>query len=167
MSEFLPFALPFIGVDEIAEAVDTLKSGWLTTGKKIVTFEGQFEEYVNTSHARAVNSAISGLHIALEAIGIGPGDAVITTAYTFTATAEVIRYLGADPMLVDIDPKTFNVDLDLIRKEIAKHDNVKAIIPVHFSGQSCEIDEILEIAKEYNIKVVEDAAHALPTNYIW
>ncbi len=134
MNEFLPFALPFIGEDEINEVVDTLKSGWLTTGKKTVAFEGQFEEYVNASHALAVNSATSGLHLALEAIGVGPGDAVITTPYTFTATAEVIRYLGADPILVDIDPKTFNIDPDLIRKEIAKHDNVKAIMPVPFAG---------------------------------
>ncbi|MGK0271575.1 MAG: dTDP-4-amino-4,6-dideoxygalactose transaminase [Cocleimonas sp.] len=165
MSEFLPFALPLIGEDEITEVVDTLKSGWLTTGKKTVAFEGQFAEYVNASNALAVNSATSGLHLALEAIGIGPGDAVITTPYTFTATAEVIRYLGADPILVDIDPQTFNIDPDLIRKEIAKHDNVKAIMPVHFAGQACEMDEILEIAKEHDIKVVEDAAHALPTTY--
>jgi dTDP-4-amino-4,6-dideoxygalactose transaminase len=165
LSEFLPFALPLIGEDEITEVVDTLKSGWLTTGKKTVAFEGQFAEYVNASNALAVNSATSGLHLALEAIGIGPGDAVITTPYTFTATAEVIRYLGADPILVDIDPQTFNIDPDLIRKEIAKHDNVKAIMPVHFAGQACEMDEILEIAKEHDIKVVEDAAHALPTTY--
>ena len=164
-ASFLPFALPLIGEDEITEVVDTLRSGWLTTGKKTVAFEGQFEEFVNASHALAVNSATSGLHLALEAIGVGPGDAVITTPYTFTATAEVIRYLGADPILVDIDPQTFNIDPDLIRKEIAKHDNVKAIMPVHFAGQACEMDEILEIAKEHDIKVVEDAAHALPTTY--
>lgn len=165
MNDFLPFALPLIGEDEITEVVDTLKSGWLTTGKKTVAFEKQFEEYVDASNALAVNSATSGLHLALEAIGVGEGDAVITTAYTFTATAEVIRYLGADPILVDIDPNTFNIDPDLIRKEIAKHDNIKAIMPVHFAGQSCEMDEILEIAKEHDIKVVEDAAHALPTTY--
>lgn len=165
MNDFLPFALPLIGDDEIEEVVDTLKSGWLTTGKKTVAFENQFEEYVNASNALAVNSATSGLHLALEAIGVGQGDAVITTPYTFTATAEVIRYLGADPILVDIDPKTFNIDPDLIRQEIAKHNNVKAIMPVHFAGQACEMDEILEIAKEHNIKVVEDAAHALPTTY--
>lgn len=165
MSDFLPFALPLIGDEEITEVVDTLKSGWLTTGKKTVAFEKQFEEYVDASNALAVNSATSGLHLALEAIGVGPGDAVITTAYTFTATAEVIRYLGADPILVDIDPQTFNIDPELIRKEIAKHDNVKAIMPVHFAGQACEMDEILEIAKEHDIKVVEDAAHALPTTY--
>lgn len=165
MSEFLPFALPLIGEDEITEVVDTLKSGWLTTGKKTVAFEKQFEEFVDASHALAVNSATSGLHLALEAIGVGRGDAVITTAYTFTATAEVIRYLGADPILVDIDPHTFNINPDLIRQALTKHDNVKAIMPVHFAGQSCEMDEILEIAKEHDLKVVEDAAHALPTTY--
>lgn len=165
MNDFLPFALPLIGDEEINEVVDTLKSGWLTTGKKTAAFEGQFAEYVKASNALAVNSATSGLHLALEALGVGHGDAVITTPYTFTATAEVIRYLGADPILVDIDPQTFNIDPDLIRQKIAEHHNVKAIMPVHFAGQACEMDEILAIAKEYNIKVVEDAAHALPTTY--
>lgn len=165
MSDFLPFALPLIGDDEITEVVDTLKSGWLTTGKKTATFESDFKDFVDASNALAVNSATSGLHLALEAIGVGPGDVVITTPYTFTATGEVIRYLGADPVLVDIDPQTFNIDPDLVREVIDKHENVKAILPVHFAGQSCEMDEILEIAKEYDVKVVEDAAHALPTTY--
>ena len=165
MNEFLPFALPLIGDDEILEVVDTLKSGWLTTGKKTATFENNFAEFVEASHALAVNSATSGLHLALEAIGVGPGDGVITTPYTFTATAEVIRYLGADPVLVDIDPKTFNINPDFIRDAISKHDHIKVIIPVHFAGQSCEMDKILEIAREYDIKVVEDAAHALPTTW--
>ena len=165
MDKFLPFALPLIGEDEINEVVDTLRSGWLTTGQKTVTFEKHFAEFVEASHALAVNSATSGLHLALEAVGVGPGDVVITTPYTFTATAEVIRYLGADPVLVDIDPKTFNINPELIREAIEKHDNVKAIIPVHFAGQACEMDEILAIAKEHDIKVVEDAAHALPTTY--
>jgi len=165
LDKFLPFALPLIGDEEITEVVDTLKSGWLTTGKKTAAFERQFEEFVVAENALAVNSATSGLHLALEAIGVGEGDAVLTTPYTFTATAEVIRYLGADPVLVDIDPQTFNIDPNLIRQEIAKHKNIKAIIPVHFAGQSCEMDEILEIAKEYDVKVVEDAAHALPTTY--
>lgn len=165
MKEFLPFALPLIGDDEITEVVDTLKSGWLTSGKKTATFEKNFADFVGASHALAVNSATSGLHLALEAVGVGPGDVVITTPYTFTATAEVIRYLGADPVLVDIDPRTFNINPDLIRDVIAQHDNIKAIIPVHFAGQSCDMDKILEIAKEYNIKVVEDAAHALPTTW--
>jgi dTDP-4-amino-4,6-dideoxygalactose transaminase len=139
LSDFLPFALPLIGDAEITEVVDTLKSGWLTTGKKTATFEKDFATFVDASNALAVNSATSGLHLALEAVGVGEGDAVITTPYTFTATAEVIRYLGADPILVDIDPKTFNINPDLIRNTIAQHDNVKAIMPVHFAGQSCVI----------------------------
>jgi len=152
LNEFLPFALPLIGDDEITEVVDTLKSGWLTTGKKTAIFEKDFAEFVDASHALGVNSATSGLHLALEAVGVGPGDAVITTPYTFTATAEVIRYLGADPLLVDIEPKTFNINPDLIRDVISKHDNIKAIIPVHFAGQSCDMDKILEIAKEFCVK---------------
>lgn len=165
MNNFLPFALPLIGDDEISEVVDTLRSGWLTTGKKTQVFENDFAAFVNASHALGVNSATSGLHLALEAIGVGPGDLVITTPYTFTATAEVIRYLGADPLLVDIDAKTFNINPALIREALEKHDNVKAIMPVHFAGQSCEMDEIIQLAKEYDVKVVEDAAHALPTTW--
>ncbi len=165
MEDFLPFALPLIGEEEINEVVDTIRSGWLTTGKKTVQFETDFAEFVEASNALAVNSATSGLHLALEAVGVSEGDVVITTPYTFTATAEVIRYLGADPVLVDIDPKTFNINPDLLQDAIDKHDNVKAIVPVHFAGQACEMDSILEIAKKNNLKVVEDAAHALPTTW--
>lgn len=165
MSTFLPFALPLIGEDEITEVVDTLKSGWLTTGPKTARFEKDFAAFVGASHALAVNSATSGLHLALEAVGVGPGDKVITTTYTFTATAEVIRYLGADPILIDIEPDTFNMDPEKLRQAIAESDNVKAIMPVHFAGQSCDMDEILSIAKEHDLKIVEDAAHALPTTY--
>ncbi len=165
MKYFLPFALPLIGDEEITEVVDTLKSGWLTTGKKTADFEKSFASFVDASHALAVNSATSGLHLALEAVGVGAGDLVITTPYTFTATAEVIRYLGAHPLLVDIDPDTFNISPKLIREALDNNDNIKAILPVHFAGQSCEMDEILEIAKEHDIKVVEDAAHALPTTW--
>lgn len=165
MSEFLPFALPLIGEEEISEVVDTIRSGWLTTGQKTLTFENDFAGFVEASHALAVNSATSGLHLALEAVGVGPGDVVITTPYTFTATAEVIRYLGADPVLVDIDPKTFNINPDLISDAMKQNDNVKAIIPVHFAGQSCDMDKILAIAKAHDIKVVEDAAHALPSTW--
>lgn len=165
MSEFLPFALPLIGDEEIAEVVDTLKSGWLTTGPKTIQFEQDFADFVGASHALAVNSATSGLHLALEAIGVGAGNKVITTTYTFTATAEVIRYLGADPILVDIDPNTFNLDIHQLRNALSSNDNVKAIMPVHFAGQACEMNEILAMAKEYGVKVVEDAAHALPTTY--
>ncbi len=106
---FLPFALPETGEEEIAEVADTIRSGWMTTGPKVARFEVEFAEYVGARYALAVNSATAGLHLALEAAGIGPGDLVLTTPYTFTASAEVIRYLGADPVFVDIDPVSFNM----------------------------------------------------------
>ena len=165
MSKFIPFALPLIGDDEIAEVVATLRSGWLTTGPKTAQFEKNFAEFIGVDHALGVNSATSGLHLALEAVGVGRGDKVITTPYTFTATAEVLRYLGADPILVDIDPKTFNIDPEKIKEIASKHDNIKAIMPVHFAGQCCEMDAIRDIANKHNWKIVEDAAHALPTTW--
>lgn len=165
MSEpFLPFALPDIGEDEITEVVDALRSGWITTGPKTKQFESDFAQWLGGGiEAIAVNSATAGLHLALEAIGIGPGDEVITTAYTFTASAEVIRYLGAHPILVDIDPQTFNIDPRKI--EVAITERTKAILPVHFAGLACDMDAILAIAKKHGLSVVEDAAHALPTRY--
>lgn len=161
---FLPFALPDIGEEEIAEVVDSLRSGWLTTGQKTKQFEREFAEFIGTDVvALAINSATSGLHLALEAVGISPGDEVITTPYTFTATAEVIRYLGANPVFVDIDETTFNIDPTKIEAVITQ--KTKAIIPVHFGGLACEMQPILEIARKYNLRVIEDAAHALPTTY--
>lgn len=164
MAEFLPFALPDIGEEEINEVVDSLRSGWLTTGPKTKQFESDFVEFLGGGvEAISVNSATAGLHLALEAIGIQPGDEVITTAYTFTSTAEVIRYLGAHPVFVDIDPNTFNIDPNMIEQAITS--KTKAIMPVHFAGLSCEMDEIIAIARKHNLKIVEDAAHALPTTY--
>lgn len=164
MSDFLPFALPDIGEEEITEVLDSLRSGWLTTGPKAKRFEQEFAEFIGDGvEAIAVNSATAGLHLALEALGIGPGDEVITTPYTFTATAEVIRYLGAHPVFVDIDPATFNIDPLKIEKAITPR--TKAIIPVHFAGLPCDMDDILEIAKKHDLKVVEDSAHALPAKY--
>ena len=164
MTEFLPFALPDIGEEEIEEVVDSLRSGWLTTGPKTKRFEEDFATFVGDGvEAIAVNSATAGLHLALEAIGIGPGDEVITTPYTFTATAEVIRYLGAHPVFVDINPTTFNIDPLKIEKAITQR--TKAIIPVHFAGLACDMDPIMAIAKKYGLKIVEDAAHSLPTTY--
>ena len=165
MKKFLPFALPEIGDEEIAEVVDSLKSGWITTGPKAKQFEQDFSAFLGGGDIEsiAVNSATAGLHLALEAIGIGPGDEIITTTYTFTATVEVIRYLGADPVLVDIDPKTMNIDTTKIERAISPR--TKAIIPVHFAGLACDMARILEIARRYGLKVVEDAAHALPTTY--
>ncbi|MBV5348782.1 aminotransferase class I/II-fold pyridoxal phosphate-dependent enzyme, partial [bacterium] len=162
MSGYLPFALPDIGDEEINEVLDSLRSGWLTTGPKTKRFEEDFAAFAgNGTEAIAVNSATAGLHLALEAVGIGPGDEVVTTPYTFTSTAEVVRYLGADPVFVDIDPLTFNIDASKIEAAITPR--TKAIIPVHFAGLACDMDAILTIARKHGLKVVEDAAHALPT----
>jgi dTDP-4-amino-4,6-dideoxygalactose transaminase len=165
---FLPFALPEIGEEDIAEVVDTLRSGWITTGPKAKRFEAAFKDWLSDAgdnteglHCIAVNSATAGLHLALEAIGIGPGDEVITTTHTFTATAEVVRYLGADVKLVDIDPATLNIDP--ARIEAAITPRTKAIMPVHYAGLAADMPAILAIAKKHGLKVVEDAAHALPT----
>jgi dTDP-4-amino-4,6-dideoxygalactose transaminase len=164
MLNFLPFALPDIGEDEINEVVDSLKSGWLTTGPKAKQFEEDFAQYMGDGvQAIAVNSATAGLHLALEAAGIGPKDEVITSTYTFTATAEVIRYLGADPVFVDVNPDTLNIDVKQIRAAITER--TRAIIPVHFAGLACNMDEIMRTASEYNLRVIEDAAHSLPATY--
>ena len=160
---FLPFALPDIGDEEIAEVVDTLKSGWVTTGPKAQRFEADFRAFLGDEslHAIGVNSATAGLHLALEGLGIGPGDEVITTTHTFTATAEVVRYLGADVRLVDIDAATLNIDPAAVEAAITPR--TKAIMPVHYGGLAADMPAILAIARRHGLKVVEDAAHALPT----
>ncbi|MFZ2988723.1 DegT/DnrJ/EryC1/StrS family aminotransferase [Ideonella sp.] len=162
---FLPFALPEIGEEEIAEVVDTLRSGWVTTGPKAKRFETDFSAFLGEPglHSIAVNSATAGLHLALEAIGIGPGDEVITTTHTFTATAEVVRYLGADVKLVDIDPATLNIDLAAIEAAITPR--TRCIIPVHFAGLAVDMTQLLALARRHGLRVVEDAAHALPTSH--
>jgi dTDP-4-amino-4,6-dideoxygalactose transaminase len=163
---FLPFALPEIGEQEVNEATDTIRSGWLTTGPKTLKFEREFTEFVGARYALAVNSGTAGLHLALEAMGVKAGDLVITSPSTFTASAEVIRYLGADPVLIDIDPLTFNLNPELIKDKIdrLKDDGkrIKAILPVHFGGQACDMIAIKRIASEYDLRIIEDAAHALP-----
>jgi dTDP-4-amino-4,6-dideoxygalactose transaminase len=160
---FLPFALPEIGDEEIAEVVDTLKSGWVTTGPKTKRFEEDFTAFLGDAslQSMAVNSATAGLHLALEALGIGPGDEVITTTHTFTATAEVVRYLGADVVLVDIDPATLCIDVAAVEAAITPR--TKAVIPVHYAGLAADMPALLAVAKRHGLKVVEDAAHALPT----
>lgn len=160
---FLPFALPEIGDEEIAEVVDTLKSGWVTTGPKTRRFEEDFTAFLGDAslQSMAVNSATAGLHLALEALGIGPGDEVITTTATFTATAEVVRYLGADVVLVDIDPATLCIDVAAVEAAITPR--TKAVIPVHYAGLAADMPALLALAKKHGLKVVEDAAHALPT----
>lgn len=162
--KFIPFALPDIGEEEIQAVVATLKSGWITTGPVTKEFEENFSKFLaDDVEAMAVSSATAGLHLALEACGIGEGDEVITTTYTFTATAEVIRYLGADPVFVDVEDNSLNIDASKIEEKITS--KTKAIIPVHFAGLSCDMDSIFKIAKKHNLKVIEDAAHALPTTY--
>ncbi len=161
---FIPFHVPEIGEEEIAEVVDSLRSGWLTTGPKTRRFESEFANYIGAGvEALAVNSATSGLHLALEAVGVGPGDEVITSPFTFTATAEVIRYLGADPVFVDVQEDSVNIDPGAIEAAITSR--TKAIIPVHFAGLPCDMKPILDIARRYGLRVVEDAAHALPARY--
>lgn len=164
MSEksFLAFALPEIGDEEIAEVVSALRSGWVTTGPKTKQFESDFADYLGGGlEAIAVNSATAGLHLGLEALGVGPGDEVITTTHTFTATAEVIRYLGADPVFVDVDADTLCINVAAVEAAITSR--TKAIIPVHFGGRAADMDALLALARKHGLRVMEDAAHALPT----
>jgi UDP-4-amino-4,6-dideoxy-N-acetyl-beta-L-altrosamine transaminase len=160
--EFLPFALPTIEEDEIAEVVDTLRSGWITTGPKVKRFEAAFAEYVGAKHAVAVNSCTAALHIALTAAGIGPGDEVITSPLTFCSTANVVVHLGGTPVFADIGPD-LNIDPDEIVRRITPR--TRALVPVHFSGQPCRMDEILSVAHQNELVIVEDAAHAAGAKY--
>jgi dTDP-4-amino-4,6-dideoxygalactose transaminase len=162
--QFMPFALPEIGEEEIASVVECMRSNWLTSGPRVREFEKKFTDFIGADvEAVSINSATAGLTIALEALGVGFGDEVITTAYTFSASAMSAVYLGATPVLVDIDPVTMNMDANLIEAAITPR--TKAIIPVHFAGLACDMDAIISIAKKYNLKIVEDAAHALPCKY--
>ena len=161
---FIPFALPEIGDEEIAAVTEALRSGWVTTGPKTKEFEQAFTAFLGGDlESIAVNSATAGLHLALEALGVGPGDEIITTTLTFTATIEVARYLGADAVLVDVDPVTLNIDASKIRAAITPR--TKVIVPVHYGGLACRMDEIFAIAREHGLKIVEDAAHALPATW--
>jgi dTDP-4-amino-4,6-dideoxygalactose transaminase len=163
---FMPFALPDIGDEEIAEVVDSLRSGWITTGPKVKRFEEAFANFIGGDvQAVSCNSATAGLHLALEAIGISRGDSVLTTPYTFTATAEVIRYLGADPVFADIEEASFNLDPSAARAAGLQCERLKALLPVHFAGQSCDMSALAKLAEELSVPVVEDAAHALPSTF--
>lgn len=162
--DFIPFAKPDIGDAEIEAVVDVLKSGWITTGQRTAEFEAAFEDLLGDGAiALAVNSATAGLHLALEAIGIGPGDEVILPSLTFTATAEVVRYLGGNPVLVDVDPETLNIDPDRVRAAIGPR--TRAILPVHYAGRPCDMTQLSAIAAENGLRLVEDAAHALPASH--
>jgi dTDP-4-amino-4,6-dideoxygalactose transaminase len=167
---FIPFSVPFIGKEEIDSVVDTLRSGWLTTGPKTKQFEADFASYIGVKHAIAVNSCTAALHLAMDAVGVGKGDIVLTTPMTFAATAEVIEYMGATPKFVDIDPGTLNMSPALLERTLAsmpeeERRRVKAVVPVHMAGQPCDMDPITETARKYGLKVVEDAAHTMPAKY--
>mgnify|MGYP000412780544 CR=1 FL=1 len=160
----VPFFRPSIGEDEIEEVVATLRSGWLTTGDRARRFEDSFRDYLGGGvEAIAVNSATAGMHLALEALGIGPGDEVVVPDLTFTSTAEVVRYLGAEVKLVDVDPDTLCIDPGLFEAAIGS--KTRAVMPVHYGGLSCDLDAIAQIAAANGIEIVEDAAHALPTRW--
>jgi dTDP-4-amino-4,6-dideoxygalactose transaminase len=160
---FLPFAVPHITQAEIDEVVDTLRSGWLTTGPKTKRFERGFAERVGVPYALAVNSATAAMHLALDAVGLRPDDEVIVPVYTFTATAEVVVYFRARPAFVDVDPVTCNLDPAQLEKRITSR--TKAIMVVHIAGLPAEMDAILAIAQAYGLPVIEDAAHAFPAKY--
>jgi perosamine synthetase len=162
-ANWLPFHRPCVEDDEIAEVVDTLRGGWLTTGPRAKRFEKEFAEYIGAKYAVAFNSATAAMHLALEAIGLRPGDEVIVPAYTFTATAEVVLYFGATPVIVDVDPLTLNIDV--AAAEAAITEQTRAIMPVDLAGVPCEYDRLRELARKHNLVLVEDAAHALPSRY--
>lgn len=161
--DFLPFALPDIVEDEIAAVAAVLRSGWITTGLKTKEFEARFAEAVSAPHAVMVNSCTAALHLALEAVGVGPGDEVIVPTLTFAATGEVVRYLGAVPVLVDVRAHDHNIDPAAIERAITP--KTRAILLVHFAGAPCDMDEIVAIARPRGIRVIDDAAHAFPCEY--
>lgn len=162
-SEFLPFAVPHITQAEIDEVVDTLRSGWLTTGPKTKRFEREFARKVDAPYAVALNSATAAMHLALDAIGLQPGDEVIVPVYTFTASAEVVVYFRARPVLVDVDPVTCNLDPAQLERSITPR--TRAIIVVHIAGLPADMDSILSVARAHHLPVIEDAAHAFPSKY--
>jgi dTDP-4-amino-4,6-dideoxygalactose transaminase len=163
MSEYIPFYKPNMGKEEVESVTESIESGWLTTGKKVKEFQERFSDFIGVKHSLAVNSCTAGLHLLLVAAGIGKGDEVITTSMTFVSTVNVIDEVGAKPVLADIDPRTFNIDVEDIKNKITE--NTKAIMPVHMAGQACNMNEIMEIAEEHDLYVFEDAAHAVWSKY--
>src|ERR1700694_1558245 len=164
-SEFLSFSPPMIGEEEIDEVVKTLRSGWITTGPQVERFQSDFKEYIGADAALALNSCTSALHVALAALGIGPGDKVVSTPMTFCSSIHVIEHVGATPILVDVEEDTLNIDPEKVEAAVRTNPGVKAILPVHLYGHPCEMDPILDIAKRYGLAVIEDAAHSLPARY--
>ena len=162
-TDFIPFSRPVLGEREEQAVLDVLRSGWLTTGKVTQAFEAEFGAYVGVPHALAVNSATAGLHLALEALGVGPGDLCAIPDYTFTATAEVVRYLGADPVFIDCLPHGPNLDLGHL-EEVLKSRKIKVVLPVHLAGEPVEWDKLATLRDQYGFFIVEDAAHVFPTS---
>ncbi len=161
--EPLIFGTPKISEDEINEVVATLKSGWLSTGPRVFRLEEQYSEYIGAQHAVALNSCTAALTLGLEELGVVPGDEVITTPLTFAATVNVIVHAGATPVFVDIEPDTLNIDADLIESKISER--TRAILPVHFAGHPCEMTKITRLAKKYDLLILNDAAHAIESEY--
>src|SRR5581483_8141769 len=162
-ARMLPFNAPNVGDDEIAEVVDTLQSGWLTTGPKTKQFEREFADYVGARYAVALNSCTAGLHLSCVVHGIGAGDEVIVPALTFGATANIVEHVGARPIFVDIDPVTLNMDVAAAERAITPR--TRAIIPVHYAGLPCNLDALRAIVENKNIALIEDAAHAIGARY--
>ena len=162
-ADFLPFSTPSIDDEEINEVVDSLRSGWITTGPKVKRFEEAFKTYVGAPYAIPLTSATAGLHLTLLALKISAGDEIITTPMTFASTVSMIILCGGTPVLADIEPGTLNIDVAKIREKITPR--TRAIIPVHFAGQSCDLDPLFALATEFNLTVIEDAAHAAGTEY--
>jgi dTDP-4-amino-4,6-dideoxygalactose transaminase len=164
---FIPFFRPSIDREEEEAVIAVLRSGWLTTGEVTMRFEQEFARYVGAAHALALNSATAGLHLSLEALGVGPGSYVVTSPYTFAATAEVARYLGAELAFVDIEEETSNIDVSLLEKRLSglrrEGKKASAIVPVHVAGRPCDMEGIRGLASRFGVPVIEDAAHAFPS----
>lgn len=161
--KYIPYGKQCIDDEDIKAVVEVLKSDYLTTGPKVNEFEEKFAAYVGAKYAVAVANGTAALHVACFAAGIGPGDEVITTPMTFSASANCVLYQGGKPVFADIDPETYNISPEEIKKKLTE--KTRAVIPVHYTGQPCDLEEIQEIAKENNLAVIEDAAHALGAVY--
>lgn len=160
--QHIPFFKPMLDTKEEQAVLRILRSGWLTTGAETLTFEKEFADFVGAKHALAVNSATSGLMLAMDACGVAPGTAVITSPYTFASTALSAVHLGAEILYADINADDYNISIDAVEKLLARGKNIKAIIPIHIAGNVCNMTGLNELAKKYNVKIVEDAAHAFP-----
>jgi dTDP-4-amino-4,6-dideoxygalactose transaminase len=178
MGRDVPFHRPSITEDDVAAVAAVLRSGWITTGPQCQAFEAEFAAYVGARHAVALNSGTAALHLALEAVGVAPGDLVLVPSFTFAATAEVVHYLGARPVLVDCEPATLGLDLAAARRTLerlaagqpvpgvaAPGGRVRAIVPMHYAGQACDVLGVRALARDFGLAVVEDAAHALPADF--